>query len=321
MATQPTPYIKVNPGDLILAEDIDSMQVQIKQDIANKIADAVGGIKKVDQAGDAGTLDGKNLQQIEDEVLKKVLGEIPKQQGYQMLFKRLKVNEPKVINHKLGTCPLVDIYQLDYFKAVCPEDENTRILAMVNFYLYHTSEKKIRTTITTTATPPATQQVMVEIEVPDSKNPQPFKIPFTDMLDRYKVKYTDTSSLEDLVNDFWKTFLHDPPNDDFDQDQYCHSPWFDRCCREQITVKELRDRGDLDDIWFKMVPRKTINYPTPAAAAPDVAPTQIQVAHFDFDSLEITLLKDPIPAQVPTPPPTYPTPPKDQLKVMVLLKV
>src|SRR5713226_3286188 len=109
MATQPTPYIKVNPGDLILAEDMDSMQVQIKQDIAKKIAEAVDGIKKVDSAGDAGTLNQKTLQQIEDEVADKVLGKISKKGGPLILFKRLKVGDKKPpIVHNRGSFPTVD---------------------------------------------------------------------------------------------------------------------------------------------------------------------------------------------------------------------
>jgi hypothetical protein len=48
-----------------------------------------------------------------------------------------------------------------------------------------------------------------------------------------------------------------PPNDQFDPDSYCHSPWFEKCCGEKRSVAELKRHGDLDDIYLKIMPRKT----------------------------------------------------------------
>ena len=45
MATETTPYIPHNPGDLITAEDWNDVQKKIKEDIAKQIQDA---IQKVD---------------------------------------------------------------------------------------------------------------------------------------------------------------------------------------------------------------------------------------------------------------------------------
>ena len=127
-------------------------------------------------------------------------------------------------------------------------------------------------------------------------------------------------------------------HDEFDADQYCHSPLFEKCCGEKRTVKQLKDAGVWDDIWFKMIPRKTINYPTPSTATlsppvpPDsfdgtVAPTQIQVEHHDFDTVGIKLLLNPVyPVNFPgksvqeggfAPPDSF----VDELKIMVLMKV
>jgi len=201
--------------------------------------------------------------------------------------------------------------------VVCSEDEEKEVM-WVNYYLYHTSEKTLR--FTSGGTPQT-----IEIE----RTGEPFyRIPFSDMLARYGVKYTDTSTLDDLETEFWKAFFADP-NDEFDDDQYCHSPWFDRCCGDRRTVSDLKKAGNWDDVWFKMKPRKTINYlhagppvplPPPPAPPPlpSASPTQIQVAHFDFNTLVLRLLAPPVPQSDPDFP--APDPAKTpELKVMVLL--
>jgi hypothetical protein len=308
MATEATPYIPRNPGDLITAEDWNDVQKKTRDDIAKQIQDAIQKIDTVPNADNAHKLENKTPDQLSDEILERARQELPTRTGYRRLFKRLKTGEEKVIKHKLEACPLVDIYQLDYFKVICSEDDEKSV-AWVNFYLYHSSEKRLRFTDTST-----NKKYEAEIEPKDGP---PYRIPFLDMLGLYKVPYTETSSLGDLETEFWKAFFADP-NDSFDDDQYCHSPWFDRCCGEKRAVGDLKQKGDWNDLWFKMQPRKTINY-APGATDPTPAPTQIQVAHFDFNNLGIKLVTDPV---LPTPQgEKRPVSPSDELKVMVLLKV
>lgn len=302
MADQEELYIPRNPGDLITAEDWNSLQTKIKEDIGNQITEEIGKIETVSSSENSSKLEGKTLDEIKNEIIERALQEIPTRTGYLKIFKQLKVGEESVIEHGLKTCPLVDVYQLDYFEVVCAHDEEEPYKHWVTFYLYHTSEKKIRYKENGTTT--------VEIELMDS---HPYKIPFKDMLEHYNVKYTDDSSLGDLETEFWKAFFVEP-NDYFDPEQYCHSAWFERCCREERTVKSLKDRGDWDDLWFQMRPRKTINYPE---GSPSPAPTQIQVAHFDFDTIAVKLLTIPVyPADLPVAIKN-----KRELKVMLLLKV
>jgi len=293
MANETTPYISHNPGDLVTAEDWNEVQRQIKEDIAKQIKGAIQHISTVPNADNAAKLENKTADELSREIVQRALQELPTRTGYRKLFKRLKVNEEKVIKHGLEACPLVDVYQLEAFEVVCSED-GEKHKEPVNFYLYHSSEKKIRFTPSGTTTPDS-----VEIEPTDGTA---YRIPFKDLLALYKVEYTETTSLGDLETEFWKA-LFTAPNDQFDDDQYCHSPWFDRCCGEQRTVEDLKRRGDWDDLWFKMTPRKTINY---SGTAPTLAPTNIQVVHFDFDTLGIKLL---------------PGLKEKELKVMVLLKV
>jgi hypothetical protein len=322
MSTAPDPYVATNPGDLITAQLFNGIQSTIRQDIADKIGKAVSEIKTVEHADDATKLGGKTAKELEDEIIQKALAILPTRTGYKMIFKRLTKDDEKVIKHDLKAFPLVDVYQLDYFKVVCArsEEKEDQGVVFVNFYLYHSSEKRLRTQL---APPDNT----IDIELTDGKH-HPFKIPFATMLDLAGVKYTDTQSLGDLETEFWQAFFSGL-NDEFDQDQYCHSPWFERCCGEQRSVATLKQRGDWDDIWFQMRPRKAVHFlASPAPAAPPSlnqipsALADVQVVHFDFDTMGVQLLADP----------TYPTDlvpggevqPKvnqNELKVMLLLKV
>ena len=287
MASNSTPYIERHPGDLWTAEDWNQVQTMIKEDIAAQTQAAIDAIDRVPNADNADKLAQKTVEELTTEILNKALSLIPERTGYRKLFKKLQVGEQAVVEHGLKACPLVDIYQLDYFQVVASED-GYPFKTWVNFYLYHSSEKRIRYKLETVA---GTES----IEIEESEG-QPYRIPFSQMLDQYDVEYTDDSSLGDLETEFWQAFSADP-NDRFDDDQYTHSVWFDRCCREQVSVATLKQKGDWDDLWFKMLPSKTVNYPDAGSSLgpndPLQRPTQIEVVHFDFDTLGIRLLRDP----------------------------
>jgi hypothetical protein len=322
------PYIERNPGDLISAGDWNQLQRLIQEDIDKKAKQAVEEIQEVPRAADADKLEGSSKSDIIDEIIKKAVQEIRAKSGYQQIFKVLRVGKEEIIKHDLHLCPLVDVYQLDYFPVICCEDKQTRPM-WTTFYLFHSTEKKLRWVPEERNTSKA---MVCEIQPED----QPFRILFKDLLDLYKVEYTDDSSLGELENEFWKAFFK-APNDCFDDDQYCHSPWFDRCCREEKSVRDLDRQGGWDDLWFQMRPRKTINYtPLTSTPAPPEAPTQIQVVQYDFDTIGLTLLAQPsLPEDWFTKPGetrdrrTDPPGPideqfpkiREEIKLMVLLKV
>jgi hypothetical protein len=299
-----TLYLEQHPGDLVTAENWNELQRKIKADIQSQITKAKDEVKKegVDKAANADKLENKTADQLSEEILAKAAQQAATRTGYQRLYKNLKSGEAKVIKHGLKACPLVDIYQLDSFKVVCSEDGVQSIDEGVLFFLYHTSEAKIRFKETTD---PKTKPVSITIEDSDP----PFRIAFADLLAYYHVKYTDTSSLDDLVNEFEKAFFADP-NDKFDDDVTCHSPWFDKCCGDRRTVADLKRSGDWDDLWLKVKPRKTINNSTASVPPehPVPAPINLDVVHFDLDTAGIKYTKD-AGAGV------------DELPVMVLLKV
>ncbi len=291
-------YLTRNPGDLLTAEDWNDLQVKIKADIAGQVQSGIQAITTVPNAQNALKLENKSAEEWAQEIVRRALQQIPERTGYQKLFKRLKPNEEKVIEHGLEACPLVDVYALDTFEVVCSEDEQKN-KASVNFFLYHSSEKKLRHTTGGTTE-------VFDIEPTDGT--PPFRIAFAEMLALYEVQYTDDTSLDDLENEFWKAFFA-APNDEFDDDKYCHSPWFDKCCCDNKTVADLKKRGDWDDLWLQMRPKKVIDYNTTATTTNRWVPQDVQIVHFDFNTLGMTWTHTPGANDL------------TELPVMVLLKV
>jgi hypothetical protein len=315
MSDELTAYISRKPGDLITAQDWNGVQDMIKKDIAGQINEAVEGITTVDHAVDAQTVDGKTVDELAQQVFEYVLRQLPKRTGYLSVFKKLELGEESVIEHALSAFPLVDVYQLEYFEVVASEDDNV-FKTLTTFFLHHTSERTIRYRDEGAPAPPES----IDVDPPDG---HAYHIPFKVMLELYGVEAHEDSSLGDIEAEFWTAFNR-TPNDRFDDDQIYHSPWFDRCCGEKRTVKSLA--RDWDDIWFQVRPRKTINYPAGDVAGGDdttrgplPAPTQIQVAQFDLDSIGLTLLQPPLVS--PYPRGEGKRQQADHLKVLVLLKV
>lgn len=293
-------YLEQKPGDSITAENWNELQRRIKADIAKKVGDEIAKLKTIDHAENADKLENQTAKELSDDILKKAAQQAGENLGYQRLYKNLKFNEWKVIKHGLKACPLIDLYKLEGFEVVCSEDGVLSVDSGVLFFLYHTGEAKIRFKDT-----PGSPVRTITIE--DVADPQPFRIAFADLLAYYKVKYTETSSLGDLVNEFEKAFFADP-NDNFDDAVMCHSPWFDKCCGDQRTVADLKKRGDWDDLWLKVKPHKTVNKANSAGAALEQAPANLDVVHFNLDAIGIKLTggADGVPGEMP---------------VMVLLKV
>jgi hypothetical protein len=320
MATEFNAYIPRNPGDLLTAEDWNDVQRRIKEDIAQQIRDEVAKIKHVAQSDSAHKLDDKTADELAKSILEQARQELPKRTGYSRIFKRLELGAETVIKHELGGYPLVDIYALHPFDVVCSEDDQKN-QEQAYFFLYHQSERRIRFTPVGKEASPGPG---IEIEPSGGASGTPFRIAFADMLVYYNVQYNDSSTLEDLETEFWDAFLKDP-NDQFDDAERCHSPWFDRNSGERRTVGELKSRGDWDEIWFKVVPRKTINaltgnelrqkidiVVTEGAGRDLSAPMNLEVVHYDFNTIGVTFL--------PHKRGEYP-PAMEIQRVMLLLKV
>ena len=296
MSDQDKPFVTVSPGQLLTAATFNEVQILTRQEIAKQIAAAfakVSGVD-VDQAKNAHTLDNLTVDKLSQQILQEALANIPHKTNYRMIFKRLEspslnANKVKlsVIHHNLKACPLVDVYQLNYFQVFCCsgddlDDPNELYPNWVNFYLYHSTEKRLRFNKLTLDIEPIGQTA--------------YKIPFREMLELFRgrdgFRWDDDMTLDELETDFWKAFF-DSPNDEFQEGQYCHSPWFEKNNGERRTVGELHKRGDWDNIWFQMRPVKTINYPSPPIQEGKFpSPMDIQVVHYDFNTLGIGLLEE-----------------------------
>ncbi|HXU33222.1 MAG TPA: hypothetical protein VN851_21860 [Thermoanaerobaculia bacterium] len=341
MPADTDPYVPANPGDLITAEMWNSMQLKIKADIVTTVDQEIEEITDVDHAGDASKLDGKTPRELADEIVERALRELAQKSGYRRIHTVLKAGDFHKIEHKLGLAPLVDIYRLEYFPVVYREDDQT-YLSWATFYLRHSSESRIR------FSPPAPAKA-VSVELEGSSGPA-FKLKFSDLLERYRVEFDDDSSLDDLETEFWQAFLASP-NEGFDDNQYGHSPWFERCCKEKTTVKQLKRAGDWDELWLQMMPvKQAVFLPffgnvfgaagPQGEGAPD--PVVVDVFHTDFDTTAFVLRPNPTVTYseekgwrdrlglggaaegrvsvLPTIAETFPDSEKE-LKVMILLKV
>jgi hypothetical protein len=305
MASDDKIYVPAVPGDVISAEGWNELQERVYDDIRATSQAAAAGVTRVERAGDAEKLDGQTPDQVTDAIVARVLDQLRERQGYMKVFKVLTVGNTAKIEHRFGNCPVVDVYQLDYFRVVSSEDDGV-YPAWATFYLYHSSEKKIRYPAAEDGSYP---KGVLEIE---PKDPPVYTIPFRVLLERYKVDYTSTSTLGDLETEFWKAFFV-APNDAFDDEQHCHSPWFHRCCREEKSVRQLKDSDDWDELRIQMRPRKTINLPglvppqprpgsvlwtlptePPLGIGLGPAPTQVQVHQYDLDTVGIELVDMPI---------------------------
>jgi hypothetical protein len=277
MTESTAPYVERSPGDLLTAEDWNTVQHKIHDDIRTQSQAAADGVTHVATADDSNALEGKDLDALTEEIVKRVRDDLRGQSGYQQLFKVLQAGEVTVLEHNLTTPPLVDLYKLEYFEVACREDDETRS-AFATFYLHNAEERRVRVQ-------DGGVRKAIDIQPPDGPE---LGIPFADMLARYDVQYTDTTTLDDLETEFWQAFYADP-NDRFGDDQYCHSPWFERCCKEQQTVRRLKQNGDWDDIIFQFRPRKTVNFQATAVGGKDndgqaiinPRPANVFVQHLD----------------------------------------
>ena len=321
MPTATDPYVPALPGHLITAEAWNEMQKKIQEDIEAKVKKGVYEKTTIQNAENAGKLENKTPEQLAKDIVDKALAELTKVTGYRNYFKLLELDEETTIKHDLRAFPLVDIYELEHFPVICSEDEEKSLIS-VTYFLFQSGEKVLRLP----GSPPGTPGV----EIQPTKEPY-FRIPFSEMLHRYDVEFDENSTLDDLETEFWEAFFK-APNDEFHDDQYGHSPWFDRCCGDRRTVGALKRAGNWDELWFKMIARKTINFtdfdasPPNAAPAPmNAAPAPIQVVHYDFDTIGLTLLAEPVLSREWNLGGGFiddnriQSPPHGQLKVMVLL--
>lgn len=167
---------------------------------------------------------------------------------YLRVFKRLQRDRLVVLEHGMNTSPLVDLYELGSFTVASSADDTTES-ATVQFYLYHTTDRRARIH----PQGGGTQEFRLEDEAVS-------RIPFEAALRAHGVPCDDDRHLGDAVVEFWKAFFS-PPSDPFDETSYANSRWLDTNVGDRRTVGELKRGGGWDDLWLLFRPRKSVNWP------------------------------------------------------------
>jgi hypothetical protein len=282
MTDDTIPYIPRNPGDLITAQDWDGMQVEIKKDMASRISASEEKIKQsgVNHATDADEFAGKSAGQWTADLDDRYAPKIHDHEGltsYRRYMKRF-TNDPGfdrlLLPHKLGRYPLVDAYEL--MPVVGTVNDQTQSFAGCKLFFYYGNEDADTYGLWAVA----------------YRDRVPLGLRFGPLLAELKVSYTDHTSIEDLLNDFWDALARDPN----DRIPHCHSPWTDESCERHRTVANLKSSGQWDDLYLAIRPRKLAIGSVVGGAGPGgMASTGIvQVTHANYDTLLVEVAEFPV---------------------------
>jgi hypothetical protein len=258
------PYTEVQPGELITAGFMNQVQVDIKQDIADEIEAAKDDLRKngVDKAKDADKLDGNTPDELMDKLDERYAPKTHDHEGRAVWRRYIKQFTPTVsealITHDLGRYPMVDTYVLDPVTSI-----NERACKIVLFSGHADADE-------------------LNLRVKVYRERVVRGIPFERLAAEVGLRYTDESSIADVADDFWGAFEKDP-NDEIG---HCQTEWFEDCCQKNRTVGELKSRGDWDDLYVALNPRKVAMGPGPLKN--DVANPTIVVSHVNYQTLHVT---------------------------------
>ncbi|KIH77077.1 hypothetical protein SAMN05660860_00422 [Geoalkalibacter ferrihydriticus] len=236
MSNDCTPYVPSTPGDLITAENWNDMQCKVQEDIAAKTAAAKEEIieEGVSRADNAEKFDGKSATEWTDLLDKRYAAEVHDHEGvagYRRFIKRFTPELDKVLlHHKLGRFPLVDIYRLETVAEV--NDKPCKLL----FYYGHADAEKYNL---------AHQVYREKVRL---------GLPFAQLLDEVGTEYDDENTIEDVLNDFWESFML-TPNDEID---HCQTDWVRECCGQRRTVAELKKADQWNDLYVAMLPVRVL---------------------------------------------------------------
>lgn len=270
------PYEDFQPGDLVEAERMNSMQDKIKTDIQNQVSSAKDEIREtgVERADNADQFDNRTPKEWTDELDERYAPKVHDHEGqtvYRRYFKRMRADQTVVLEHELDRLPLVDVYQL---LPVPPEDAEGNAQESV-FYLYYHHEERDRDVLFTE------DRGMVR---------WPWGTPLEQMLYEYGVEWEDDDSLGDVVNDFLDAFFKPPVVDHM---EHRTSVWINEH-RESI-ISDLKRRDEWPDIRWVVRPHKLV-VGLPMSTVSDagdgtgdgitITPA-VNVAHLSYDTLAV----------------------------------
>jgi hypothetical protein len=165
--------------------------------------------------------------------------------------------------HGLGVFPLVDVYEL---VPVTNGANNTGDCKLF-FYYGHADEE--------------TYGLSVRV----GRERARLGLPFGGVLAELGVRYSDDSSIGDVVNDMQDALRKDP-NDEI---KTCTSPWLDECCGEARSVAELKRTQQWDDLYLAIKPRKCARL-CGSGVPPDSTPFEVGITHVDYHTLWLNVV-------------------------------
>lgn len=241
MAENKDPYINRNHGDLIIAEDWNSLQVQIKEDICNKVEAAKEEIREgsVKQAENAEKFANESDEEWVNKLDERYALENHSHEGQSVYRRYIKVFDSTVnevfLEHQLGRYPLVDVYEL---LPVIGENPKGDVIGFEDCKLLVYYGQK------------DAQDFDLWLKVYRDK--KMLGIPLEQFLNELGVGYENDVILEDVINDMCRELMKDP-NDEI---KVCLTPWIEDKCNKKRTVYELDKAGQWSDMSIAIKPRK-----------------------------------------------------------------
>jgi hypothetical protein len=232
------PYIPHAPGDVFTAEDWNTLQTAIKEDIRKNIEAAKDEIRKsgVDHAGDSdkfAKMTDSDWERVLDERYAAKSHEHEGPSVYRRYIKRFR-QKPGMgtvfLNHGMGRFPLVDVYILDPVTNGAEGTGDCRLL------FYYTHED--------------VETYGLRLDYPQGS--KQIGVPFEQILRELEVPYDDDAQIANLVNEMWDALQKDP-NDEI---PHCTTKWIDDCCAENRSVAELKRAQQWDDFFLALKPVK-----------------------------------------------------------------
>jgi hypothetical protein len=238
------PYAASKPGDLWTAEIWNDTQVKIKEDIETKAKELKDEIAKdgVNFAQNADKFSGKTSAEWETylgQKYTKIFSPIAHSHPINIAkhFKRLtKTQNSASIKHNFNGFPLVDIYNL---QAIVPKSiisEGIRITSSdgkpIKFLLYKKEEAE-------------------NFNETSGYNGLGFRgFPLTEILDEYRVQFSEEATLYDVRAVLWKKMFYPAIF------SLASSQAVEKDCANKVTIETLKSNGQWENILLCFCPTK-----------------------------------------------------------------
>ncbi len=286
MEDKPKPYIERSPGDLITAENWNELQVDIINDINDKVGKVDAALEEYKKKPvDASTFGGKKPEEwtryyderyVRRAELKSGWGE------YRRYFKQIdrKIEggpwEPALIKHKLHRYPLVNVFELCSLPVTAEEVSDDTKFNHVRFLVYYAGHRDQAAKLLTTK----------------GEDVIHWGDPLDLVLEQLGLDTEPEQEFDDVLNDMWGR-MFDPglEQDHFNPEFYGHSRYIqEEILKKDRTVEQLKDAGIWRDLRMAIRPQLIpVGGPCNAITADRVQPrVRVYDLSQDVISIEVT---------------------------------